>query len=193
MTNDKFWNECVDGSIRQKVAEFITTNPNVYHLINKAYYDFEDAIVELIYNNRNMIAEFVNSESQNENSLSLTQKKLNIAFEVSYDDECIDDIMTTALEGGITYWCDEAKVVGDYLGEYASEQISRGGVLKLHDPEEDQYYELTLDKFLTGLKKVVSERGLDVIYEGKIDSSEIDSEDADAIIQYAIFGEVVYG
>ncbi len=42
-------------------------------------------------------------------------------------DEQLDDIMCTALEGGITYWCDEAKVVGDYLGEYAHEQIARGG------------------------------------------------------------------
>lgn len=119
--------------------------------------------------------------------------KPNINFDVEYDNEVIDDIMATALEGGITYWCDNAEVVGDYLGEYASEQISRGGTLKLHDSEEDETYELTLDKFLAGLATVVGERGLDVIYQGKIDPSNIDAEDADAIIQYAIFGEVVYG
>lgn len=75
--------------------------------------------------------------------------ELNINYKVEFDNECIDDIMATALEGGITYWCDDAEVVG--------------------------------------------ERGLDVIYQGKIDPSNIDAEDADAIIQYAIFGEVVYG
>lgn len=119
--------------------------------------------------------------------------ELNIEYKVKLDNECIDDIMATALEGGITYWCNNAEVVGEYLGEYASEQISRGGVLKLHDSEEDKTYELTLDKFLDGLAKVISERGLDVLYEGKVDASSIDAEDADAIIQYAIFGEVVYG
>lgn len=119
--------------------------------------------------------------------------KLNINFDVEYDNEVIDDIMATALEGGITYWCDNAEVVGDYLGEFASEQISRGGTLKLHDSEEHKTYELTLDKFLVGLAKVVSERGLDVLYRGKIEPANIDAEDADAIIQYAIFGEVVYG
>ena len=119
--------------------------------------------------------------------------ELNINYKVELDDECIDDIMATALEGGITNWCDDAEVVGDYLGEYASEQISRGGTLRLHDSEEDETYELTLDKFLVGLAKVVGERGLDVLYEGKVDASNIDAEDADAIIQYAIFGEVVYG
>lgn len=119
--------------------------------------------------------------------------KLNINFDVEYDNEVIDDIMATALEGGITYWCDNAEVVGDYLGEFASEQISRGGTLKLHDSEEHKTYELALDKFLVGLAKVVSERGLDVLYHGKIEPANIDAEDADAIIQYAIFGEVVYG
>ncbi len=119
--------------------------------------------------------------------------ELNINYNVEVDNECIDDIMSTALEGGITYWCDDAEVVGDYLGNYASEQISRGGTLKLHDTEEDKTYELTREKFLTGLAKVVGERGLDVLIKGKVDASNIDAEDADAIIQYAIFGEVVYG
>ena len=76
--------------------------------------------------------------------------ELNINYKVELDNECIDDIMATALEGGITYWCDDVEIVGDYLGEYASEQISRGGTLKLHDSEEDETYELTLDKFLEG-------------------------------------------
>jgi hypothetical protein len=31
--------------------------------------------------------------------------------------------MCGALEGGINYWCDEAKVMGGYLGEYGSEQM----------------------------------------------------------------------
>lgn len=119
--------------------------------------------------------------------------ELNINYKVELNNECIDDIMATALEGGISYWCDDAEVIGDYRGEYASEQISRGGTLKLHDYEEDKIYELTLSKFLNGLAKVVGERGLDVLNEGKIDPSNIDAEDADAIIQYAIFGEVVYG
>lgn len=118
--------------------------------------------------------------------------ELNINIKTQYKDEDIDDIMCTALEGGINYWCDRVEVVGEYLGD-ASEQISRGGILKLHDSEEDETYELTLDKFLVGLAKVVGERGLDVIYRGKIDPSNIDAEDADAIVQYALFGDIIYG
>lgn len=75
------------------------------------------------------------------------QVTVSVTLEIVLTQEDIDDIMCGALEGGITYWCDEAKVVGDYLGEYGSEQIARGGKLRLHLPEpfdkdETEYYEL---------------------------------------------------
>lgn len=119
--------------------------------------------------------------------------ELNINYKIKFTNKDIDDIMVTALEGGITHWCDSADVVGDYLGNWASDQISRGGTVKLHEAEEDKWYELTLEKFIKGLERVVFERGLDVIYNNELDVSNIDAEDADAIIQYAIFGEIVYG
>lgn len=109
--------------------------------------------------------------------------------------EDIDDIMACALEGGITFWCDEARVVGEYLGEYASDQISRGGQLLLHDMEEEETYLLSKEKFLKGLKIFLDNNEgkickLDSGYE--VDSANIDANDADSIIQYAIFGELVY-
>lgn len=119
--------------------------------------------------------------------------ELNINYKVKYDNQDIDDIMASALEGGISYWCNCAEVVGDYLGEFASDQLSRGGTLRLCVSDENKWYELTLDKFIKGLEKIVGERGLDVVYQGKIDAAMIDSNDADAIVQYAIFGEIVYG
>ena len=63
----------------------------------------------------------------------------------------IDDIMCTALEGGITGWCRAAKPVGKMLGEYGHEQIARGGSLILYDAESSDKWELTLNKFLRGL------------------------------------------
>ena len=77
---------------------------------------------------------------------------LKLELEVIVTQEDIDDIMAGALEGGINYWCCKAEVVGDYLGEYASEQISRGGQLLLHDIEEDERHTLDKEKFLKGLK-----------------------------------------
>jgi|GEM_PF-1185772 len=119
---------------------------------------------------------------------------LSITIDVTVMDEDIDDIMCTALEGGITHWCAEAEVVGDYLGEYASEQISRGGVLKLHDAEGEDVYELDKAKFLKGLKEYIRYNSYAVMdTEGRIDAGNIDAEAADEIIQYAVFGDVIFG
>lgn len=106
----------------------------------------------------------------------------------------IDDIMAAALEGGINYWCYKAEVIGDYLGEYASDQISRGGKLKLYDMEGGEKYWLDRDKLLNGLK-LFFEQGYDqngALDSGTIDAAQIGANDADAIIQLALFGEVLY-
>lgn len=101
----------------------------------------------------------------------------------------IDDIMADALEGGITYWCGRAEVVGDYLGEYASDQISRGGSLVLYDIEdEDEHWTLDLNDFVAGYKSSI-EQGF---WSGDFDN-DYDSTVADAIIQLAVFGEIVFG
>jgi len=101
----------------------------------------------------------------------------------------IDDIVCTALEGGITYWCYKAKVCEDkYFGEYASDQISRGGSLELFVDDEDETFILNEENFLNGLEMYCKENKIDYA-----DPAEIDANDADCIIQYAVFGEVVYG
>ena len=129
---------------------------------------------------------------------------LKAEMEVVLSQEDIDDIMVGALEGGINYWCDEAKVVGDYLGEYASQQISRGGQLLLHDFEKDKTCMLDKEKFLNGIRLYISNgntycleilRGNYGIPTGKdkLDTCRLDAGMADCIIQYALFGEIVYG
>ena len=126
------------------------------------------------------------------------EKKFEIEIKttLTVTDEDIDDIMCTALEGGITYWCNKAKVVGEYLGEYGHEQIARGGKLLLYDMIEDEEYELTLADLLNGIK-FAAEKGYYENY-GWVDGSEldtcnVDAEVADVIVQMALFGEVVYG
>ena len=115
--------------------------------------------------------------------------------------EDIDDIMVAALEGGINYWCRRVVVQGDYLGEYASEQISRGGKLAiwLDEPFEDDKtcYMLDRDKFLAGFKLWLEKGGdsYDAIdySDGSVDCGQIDATCADEIVQYALFGELVFG
>lgn len=128
--------------------------------------------------------------------MSETKYTLEVICPVTVTGQDIDDIMVAALEGGITYWCREAKVVGDFLGDYASEQISRGGKLTLHDAESEKVWELDRDKFLNGIKLWI-QNGMDEYHalgaDGTLDCCEIDSAMADLIIQFAIFGEIIFG
>jgi len=112
----------------------------------------------------------------------------------------IDDIMVTALEGGITYWCERAEVPTEegYLGEYASEQIALNGTLKLYAEGEEEPVTLTEERLLHGLcQYILHPHPYDIIYyeNGKayVDTGCIDAEVADMIIQYALFDEIVYG
>ena len=119
--------------------------------------------------------------------------RVSISLDVDLSQQDIDDIMAVAMEGGICYWCRKAEVVGEYLGEYASDQISRGGALILHDAESAQTWELTLEKFLNGVK-LYFEQGCHVnVEDNAIDTCDIDANDADCIIQFALFGKLVFG
>jgi hypothetical protein len=141
---------------------------------------------------------FLKSKGKNE----MSEKKFEVLVQIraALTQQDIDDIMVSALEGGINYWCRRVVVQGDYLGEYASEQISRGGKLAvwLYEPfEEDKTcYLLDLDKFLAGFKLWL-ENGCgncDVVdaSDGSVDCGEIDGTAADEIVQYALFGNVVF-
>lgn len=115
--------------------------------------------------------------------------KVKCVKEFTLTGEDVDDIMADALDSGIGYWCGEAEVEGDYLGEHASDQISRGGKLILHDIEDpDETHILDLGSFLSGYKRAI-EQGY---FSGDLDD-DYDAGVADVIIQLAIFGEVVYG
>lgn len=117
---------------------------------------------------------------------------------VAVTDDDIDDIMVCALEGGINYWCKRVDVVGEYLGEYASEQISRGGSLVLIPFEEDEPKSIDKNAVLNGVKMYLesNKKPYDIIYPKNdidgIDSCHIDALVSDMIIQYAAFGEQVY-
>lgn len=126
--------------------------------------------------------------------MNIYNVEINKKYEVTSQD--IDDIMVATLEGGINYWCRKVKVVGDYLGEYASEQISRGGSLILYDAESSDHWELDLEKLMNGIQKAIEDNWFDDYdwyVDGKLDTIEIDAEVADTIIQLALFDELVFG
>lgn len=123
---------------------------------------------------------------------------IHVEFTIKVTNQDIDDIMATALEGGITYWCDKAEVVGENLGENASEQIARGGSLRLHliDDPVNLTRLLTIDMFRKGIQQAIA-GGWYTEYEwwhcNGIDTCNIDATVADTIIQLALFDDIIYG
>lgn len=100
--------------------------------------------------------------------------------------EQIDDVVTTALEGGISYWCDGVRIKEGFEPKeeykYLSDVLTRGGLLELYDSEDDLW--LTLD-----LEYIIKYAG-----QMEFNFEDYDAIDADALIQRAVFeGEVIYG
>lgn len=122
---------------------------------------------------------------------------LKITADIVITQEDVDDIMSTALDSStLQCWCSEVNVVGRYLGEYASDQISREGELEFYEIEDETYRSLTLENFKDGLRKYLSEEPMSIIRRNDgtlgVDPGMIDEVAADEIIQYALFEEIVY-
>ena len=117
--------------------------------------------------------------------------------------EDIEDIMCTALEGGINYWADYDRNDEEYLpymdyddepfSELCAKILMNGGRFWLISL--DEYFSFTLDKLMTGIQRWI-DGGYDMygaVDGDELDCGNIDSECADCIIQLALFGEIVYG
>ena len=124
--------------------------------------------------------------------------RVQIIATVVISKEDIDDIMVSALEGGITYWADKVEPRCGIEFNFASDVISKGGSILIHDNEEDATYELTKAKLLQGIRMYAEQpKSSDIFevidHELHIDCGMVDAEVADAIIQCALFGEIIYG
>jgi len=111
--------------------------------------------------------------------------------------QIVDDLLCTSFEGGMTgMWV--ARVTepeGQRCGvAYTHEVISRGGslIFTLDDAEEVQEkteFTLTLESVIQGLEKACKHQGrtLSDLWENH------DAVDADVVVQFALFGEIVFG
>lgn len=116
---------------------------------------------------------------------------LDVTLTLSLNPKVVDDILTTAFEGGINYWCGKvtfAPGVNPPKGTYASEALTKGCDLILYDAEEPELWTLTLEKMLSGIKLYCEKRNTLIT-----DDSILDAEEADVVVQLALFGEVVFG
>jgi hypothetical protein len=108
----------------------------------------------------------------------------------------IDDTLCTALDAGYGwshYWIMNMVGSNGPDGEdisYPYESISRGGLMHIRDVD-GELHQLTLDKFMFGLSLFA---GLpDGRTPAQIADDPADGPEADAILQLALLGEIVYG
>lgn len=148
--------------------------------------------------------------------------EVSVTMKASFDDQFIKDVLVTSFEGGSNYWLDEIQVAGKEgeskpssmpLSEYAGNVLVEGGSIALYEVEENEDGEshlLTKEKFLKGLEILVKffytnpsammfsggsifEQDKDGNVTEKLDAGAFDGMLADALVQYAVFDEIVYG
>ncbi|MGG4105217.1 hypothetical protein AAXB25_14970 [Paenibacillus lautus] len=110
----------------------------------------------------------------------------------------IENIIVTAFEGGSNYWMGldvlnedmKAKPKGEPWSTWSTKLILEGKSVKLFDIEEsddDSDWIITLDKLI---------KGFELNYVNRTHDNDLENGDAttaDCILQYALFGEIVYG
>jgi len=108
----------------------------------------------------------------------------------------LEDIIVTALEGGINHWAILDNTGNEWknkkkdlpTSQYAFGFIYAKTPIKFEDAEgseDDSDWWLTFDKLIKGIALELQNYQTDL--------EDIDGESADRIIQYALFGDVVYG
>lgn len=126
----------------------------------------------------------------------------NITINIKVTDEDVMDIMCSAIEGGIGYWAcldnttkefEDAPKDEPYSETCAKILLNGGGVWLV---DEDGDYWLSLERLLIGIENWFKSGGDKygaVCIDGTLDCGNIDAECADAIIQFALFDDIVYG
>lgn len=104
----------------------------------------------------------------------------------------IENIVIDALECTSTYWVGVDNTTPEWaskpkelpVSQFATALLLSGKSVKLYDIEDNtEEWELTLEKLLEGIGKAM------------LDGRTIEDieDDADTALQYALFGEIVYG
>jgi hypothetical protein len=107
----------------------------------------------------------------------------------------VENVIVTAFEGGINYWAGlknksllwKTKPDREPLSLWATKLLLDGKSVLLYDIENpNTNFELTIKGLLKGIEQYY------VATDYQIDKENWDAESADCIVQYALFGEIVY-
>ena len=135
----------------------------------------------------------------------LNEKVGEVTIKINVTMQNVDDILCTAFDrgyGGALYWATPKRpgVMNEPV-EYVWEVITknRQTMIVMEDPEHGAMipHSLDLERFLHGFQiwcEQQNQNGRSLpMDDGEIDCGMIDANDADNIVQYAIFGRLVYG
>jgi hypothetical protein len=123
------------------------------------------------------------AEREGANMREQKEWKIDVNLKASISESDIDEIMKMAIEGIENRWAN--------VEEHG--QISRGGTISIHaDHHAD--FEFGLDGFLRGMKIFLEDGNSDLvnIKNETIDPDEFDTDCGDRLVQYGLFGKVIY-
>ncbi len=124
---------------------------------------------------------------------------LLINVQLELDQEFVNDVLITAFEGGIGYWCRSMEELSGNRGKDAlkPDYFAPAGFEWRFQDEDKNWIEktLTIDTFIEGIEKFLGRADSKITTDepGKLYAGDIDANDADSIVQLAIFGDYVYG
>lgn len=123
-------------------------------------------------------------------------KEWKAALPITVTEEDVENLLVTAIEGGIDYWCEgiefgEDRPNGEPCSTWTAKQLIKGRLVKIRD--EDGWHSLSIERFIAGITRFLGETSDSVdVEDGRLDTTCIDACDADAIIQYSLFDKLVY-
>ena len=124
------------------------------------------------------------------------QSIIKNAFSLLITDEDLDSILDTASYGA-NYWCKKFTAKDEYLGNYATDNVTLGGVMLVHD-KDGSVFEVDREKMIVGISKMIATNEytipLEVDDNGnlRIDLCQADAGDCELMLQFAIFGKQIY-
>jgi len=135
----------------------------------------------------------------------MATEKIPIQVTVELDDEFFEDLICTIFEGGSNYWIDNfltSHPDGNRPKEtpkstWVASALNKGGSVAIYPSEDENKFVLTKEKLIAGIKAWMITSGSALIIPTRtghtIDNGNIDAIEADNIMQYALFGKLVYG
>jgi hypothetical protein len=144
---------------------------------------------------------------------------MSIPVTVKVSPYTLASIIITAIEGGINYWCSKGRLhteaeddegthhldtvvterhPDEVYNEFLARNVALGGTFTLYEYDEvvdsEKPHTLSLQNLLHGFVRFIEEgRARGTLDDDGTMDFDLDAGDADVIIQYALFGELVYG